>query len=66
MTEVEIRDARLQDAAAIAVLEQTCFAHEGERLSGRTIRHLIRSERSIVLVALEGESVLGYAEVFWW
>jgi ribosomal protein S18 acetylase RimI-like enzyme len=57
----EVRRARLADIDALARLEADSFA--SDKLSRRSLLHLIRSPSAIVLVAARGTEVLGDAAV---
>jgi ribosomal protein S18 acetylase RimI-like enzyme len=53
-----IRSATLADAAEILRIEEECFA--SDRLSSRSIRHFLRSDRSRLFVYEQGAVIAGY------
>lgn len=59
---VEVRPARAADARALHVLEQRCFSTD--RLSLRQTRYHLRNPRALVMVAIQGETLVGGAFVF--
>ena len=56
---VSIRTARMSDLSALLALETNTFS--ADRLSERSLRRHLQSDTAKVLVAVSGESCLGYA-----
>lgn len=56
-----IRQARLADLSQVAALEESSF--ETDRFSPRTLRGLATRASSLMLVAVSGKRILGYAAV---
>jgi ribosomal-protein-alanine N-acetyltransferase len=66
LSTVVMRDAIIDDVAAIDEIERLSFVHAGERFGDRRVRYLIGSPRAIVTVAEVEGRVLGWAAAFAW
>jgi ribosomal protein S18 acetylase RimI-like enzyme len=58
---IDIRPARASDVDSLAAIENAAF--EGDRISKKSFRRLIRGRTAAVLVAASAGAVLGYAVV---
>ncbi|WP_027854260.1 peptidase C39 family protein [Marinobacterium litorale] len=63
MNTLLIRAAQREDLNALCDLEQSCFS--GDRLSRRSLSHMLRSEHAELLVADSGAELAGYALVLY-
>jgi len=61
MTDMTVREVRGSDLDALEALENASF--DTDRLSRRRLRHWIRAENRVFLVAESGDSLLGYGLV---
>lgn len=60
-SEIQVRVAQLSDLDALETLEKEAF--QGDRMSRRSLRHGIKADTSVMLVAYEREVLQGYALV---
>ena len=58
---IDVRIAQLFDLEALGMLEKEAF--QGDRMSRRSLRHAIKAETSVMLVAYDNETLQGYALV---
>lgn len=56
-----VRLAQISDLDAIEALEKEAF--QGDRMSRRSLRHAIKSDASVMLVAANDDALIGYALV---
>ena len=57
----QIRQAKVEDLDALLALEEACF--ETDRLSIRSFKHYLKSTKSMMLVACNSTTLLGYGLV---
>jgi ribosomal-protein-alanine N-acetyltransferase len=56
----------MEDLPGITEVEHLSFVHAGERFSESRVRYLIVNPRAMVIVAVEGDRVLGWAAGLVW
>lgn len=61
ITDIVIRTAQLSDLDALETLEKAAF--QGDRMSRRSLRHGIKSDSSVMLLAYSDKTLFGYALV---
>ena len=62
-TALSVREATTSDLNALMVIEQSCFV--GDRLSKRSFRDFLKSDRDDLLIVEQGGSPVGYALVIY-
>ena len=58
---IRIRAAALRDVEALAEIDRRSFRHEGEIFDAARIRRLLANPRAIAIVAVRGDTILGWA-----